>query len=367
MRGALLLPLIVLALGIVLCAGCADQADDSGSRGASTDDDDSNDDDDDSGDDDEVQCPNQYCVFEDEDLDADWDCIEQHTCVDDYLTFVQIAAEHGAPVSSEELDQQLEQIELGQVDVLDQLPPGQELGELIVEQANVGFLRQGINQRPLYVTVIRRDQTARYYERELLLADPYVGTFKAILLIPKYKDEPFPAVLALHGHNDAPAVFRDDYGGASYPDHGYAILMLASRAMAGGQSEDLVTRSMLQGGFTLIGVRGYEALLGLKYLQYLEQVDNDGIGLIGHSGGSVAGNLLVRHEPGFKAYVSDCFGEYYAVDNGLLQDETAPALYPYHELINEPESCLTPIYQSPYGFYGEMDQIFQFFDEHLKG
>ena len=42
-------------------------------------------------------------VVEYEDIGADWDCEESYNCVDDYLDFVDLAAEYGTTYTEEEL------------------------------------------------------------------------------------------------------------------------------------------------------------------------------------------------------------------------------------------------------------------------
>jgi hypothetical protein len=66
-------------------------------------------------------------------------------------------------------------------------------------------------------------------------------------------------------------------------------------------------------GFNLMGMRDYEALIGLKYLTCNPAVKR--IGLIGHSGGSSTGNLVVRVTPyPVGAYVSDYQIDYAKLD-----------------------------------------------------
>ena len=91
------------------------------------------------------------------------------------------------------------------------------------------------------------------------------------------------------------------------------------------------------------------------------------IGLIGHSGGSSTGNLTVRIEPKFKAFVSDNQVDWYkSSDTEPYHCETAPALYPYHDLINDFTTSVTPVLQVPYGYVTGMQPIWQFFREHVK-
>ena len=84
------------------------------------------------------------------------------------------------------------------------------------------------------------------------------------------------------------------------------------------------------------------------------------------SGGSSASNLTVRLEPAVRAFVSDCQVDWYkSSDFELYHCETAPALFPYHELINAFTTAAVPVKAVPYGYTNGMDEIFAFFDQHL--
>lgn len=374
------LPVLIWLLFFFSLASCGGGGDDSeGVLDESQADDDATDDDvdiqpdddvtdDDAADDDldEVPCENAYCVFEQEDLGAQWECEEAGDCVEDYLAFVDLAPQYADPISEEELEQQLLDIEEERVELVDDIIPEQEFRDLLIEKLNVDFLREKINKRWLLVTLIDFAEDEEYLFRRLLFTDPYVGTWEGILLLPK-EVEPFPAVIAIHGHSDSAESYMLNYHGRECPSHGYAILMLTMRAMNCGYSEDLVTRTMLLNGFTFMGLRHYETILALKYLYYLPEIDNDRIGLIGHSGGSVTNNLTIRIESGFQAYVTDEGSHYYNVDDyGYLSDDTTPAVHPYYPVVNGFPTLSVPNLHVPYGYTNGMGEIFDFFDEYLK-
>jgi len=328
-------------------------------------DDDIQDDDINANDDDTMQSP--YNVIEKEDLGADWNCSLSESCIDDYQRFLILAGEYSDPISPEELTWRISNVENGNCAVLTDPISKDALKDAVSDILNIRFLLEGINERLLIVTTIREDETTDYYEKEFLFEDPYVGTFKGILLIPKGQG-PFPGIVAIHGHRDNAAIYRDRFHGKEYPSHEYAILMLTMRAMGIDLFEHYVSRQFLLNGFTLIGMRTYESLLGLKYLRYLSNTIDERIGLIGHSGGSSTSNLTIRVEDGFAAYVSDLSIDY--CEWGTLWEpyhcETVPELYPYHLLINDFETAATPVKEVPYGYTNGMDEIFDFFDEHLK-
>ena len=304
-------------------------------------------------------------VVASDDSSADWSCVAPESCKADYLGFSTIAVDHAAPISEAALEQQLLNLDAGAVPLMASLT-ATELTDRTLDGLAVRFLRDGVDGRELDVITTARSDTATYHEEDLLFRDPFVGTFKAILLTPKTTG-PFPAILALHGHGGDAANYRDQFGGTGYPEHGYAVLMITSRAMGIDADEHEVSHALMRSGFTLMGLRTYEALLGLKYLRWRRDVVHDRIGLIGHSGGSSTGNLLVRFEPGFRAYVSDHQVDWW--NSGVGEPwhcETVPALFPVNALINDFTTSATPVRKVVYGYPEGFVGIFAFFDHYLK-
>ncbi len=308
-------------------------------------------------DDDDVNVIN---VVESADPNADWDCESECECYTDYLTFIELTGAYSHPISEQDLEEQFDDIASLNTPLIEEQLSEDELRDALITNMNIGFLREDIDERLLQVVTTDLNEYEDYYERKLLFIDPYVGTFKGILLTPK-SSGPHPGVVAIHGHWDNAEIFKVTYYGDMFPSRGYAILMLTMRNMCVDEFENLFTRSMLLSGFTAMGVRSYETLLGLKYLRYIPEVDENRIGLIGHSGGSVTNNLTIRTENLFKAMVTDCTGEYTNMGDGSLIDEAAPSLWPYHMLINDFSTSSTPIMPVPYGFTGLQEEIFQFF------
>ncbi|MBM4397796.1 MAG: hypothetical protein FJ087_19175 [Deltaproteobacteria bacterium] len=308
-------------------------------------------------------------VVERVDLGATWSCTNPGTCTQDYEAFIALAAAHARPVPEGSVAAKLAAIDAGEVaSVPGPLSP-EALREVVVDGLNVGFLLDGLDDRLLTVTTIGKTEGTDAWEHHLLLEDPWVGTFEALLLVPK-GEGPFPAVVALHGHDDDARVYRDEYHGAGYPGRGYAIVMPTFRAMKGGidaLAEHEISVRLLDQGFTLIGLRAYEALLCLKVLRHLPSIDPDRIGLIGHSGGSSTGNLVVRLGAGFAAYVSDFAVDYaeWLAALAIVHCETVPDLYPHAALINDFATSGRPVLSVPYGYTDGMEPIFSFLGEHL--
>ncbi|HPQ67915.1 MAG TPA: hypothetical protein PKW95_02225 [bacterium] len=289
----------------------------------------------------------------------------------DYFRFIDLAADHARPISTRRLWRQFAKIEQELVNVLDPvadnyLQDNDTLVSLITEAINLDFLLDGLNERELVVTTVRRSETDDYYEREMIFSDPYVGDFQGILLTPK-TEGPHPAVVAIHGHNETASHYIYYYDGEAYPESGIALLVLSMRADRADEVESQVSQSLLEAGFSFMALRVYETSLALKYLQYLPEIDNERIGLIGHSGGSVTSNLTARINPGFRAYVSDLQGWYFNIVPGpVIIDETTPLLYPYNNAINYTDSYPIPIMVVAYGYVDGMSEILEFFDKHLR-
>jgi len=360
-------PWITLFLSIFLllgfCLGCH-SADTPSTNSAQVDDHDNDDDDlmdpnnDDDDDDDDDQ---ELNVKEKKDIGADWDCKDSNSCIADYLNFIEIADFFSDPISEEELEEQFTPPHDSPIPESDAIP-SDEFRAIIMGILNMEFLMAGFNKRLLTVIKVREESFSTYNEEEYLFNDPWVGTFKGILQKPKGAG-PFPAVLAIHGHGQDALTYMADFSTHRFPEKGMAILALTMRANGVDVNEDLVTRQLLLNGFTFVGIRNYEALLGFKYLRWRDDIAKNRIGLIGHSGGSVNSNVLIRNEFLFKGYVSDCTGAYINDWNDIIFDDSVPGLIVYHLLINDFTTSETPVLKVPYGYEDSWDNIFNFFNE----
>ena len=309
----------------------------------------------------------EYNVVESENLDFVWPCERVDSCWQDYLAFPDKARGYARPVSEEELSRLIDDVHSDQAEIYRETLPPEDLSDDLVDAMNVGFLLDGLDGRRLEITTIDHAEHEGYAVRRLLFHDEFVGTFEGILLIPDGPG-PFPGVVAIHGHYQDAALYIDKYHGSAYPENGYALLALSMRADRADWVESLVTTTLLLEGFTFLALRSYETSLALKYLRYLPEVDPDRIALIGHSGGAVASNLTVRIEPGFSAYSSDCRGIYVNGSIGGLIDETAPDVFPDHELVNDVSTSSTPILDVPYDHAATSDgfaDVLSFFDEFV--
>ena len=326
--------------------------------------------------------PTAINVVESNDPKADWACADRASCIADYETFIQKAGPaYGHPISQATLDAQVKALDDKMVPLESKKLSQPDLASRIVAGANIGFLMNGIDARKLEAKTTEITTANGVVERDLLFVDPWVGTFKGILLTPAGPG-PFPTVIAIHGHPDDAEIYRDSYHGKDFPGRGYAILMLTMRAMAIDAAEHQISIDLLRGGFTLVGLRVYETLLGLKYLRFLSSkdgsIDAARVGLIGHSGGSSASDLTVRIEPRVMAYVSDNSVDWHRSDTpwdtllGNIEPthcETVPALYPVNEQIRDFATSQTPIDKVAYATAQSQsgnDGLIAFFDQHLK-
>ncbi len=305
------------------------------------------------------------------DSEASWDCADDpEGCIDPYLDFIDLAEGYRRPISESTLEDQLEAMEDGEVEILAADAVGSsELDSLVSQALNMGFLLEDLDERELGVTVIGEWERSGYTERHLILDDPWVGSFFGILLLPDgaSSGDPAPGVLSVHGHGQQAGDVLEDLFGTEYPDHGYALMCFTFRGMGADRSEDEATRALLLEGFTLEAIRIYESLLAAKYLRWLPEVDAERLAVVGHSGGSVAWNLAIRRSPPVKAFVSDLQGSYYDVWKGWVLDDTIPALHPYHPAINELNGTGVAVLEVEYSYQDEFDDIIAFLDDWIGG
>ena len=306
-------------------------------------------------------------VTEQHDEAASWSCADDpESCDEDYFDFADLAEAWAQPISQASLEAQLDAIEAGEVEVCSDGVSESELPGRIRGALNMSFLLDGLDARELDVTVIAELDEVGYTERHLLLDDPWVGSFFAIMLLPDgAADQPVPGVAALHGHGQQAGSIYESMYGESYPGHGYAVISTTFRVMGGDASEDEMTRALLLQGFSLEALRIYESLLALKYLRWHPGVDAERLGVVGHSGSSIAWNLAIRLDHPAQALVSDLTGSYYDIWDGYVLDDTLPELYPYHPAINDLQAASTPVLEVSYSYVDEFDEIVEFLNEQL--
>lgn len=310
-------------------------------------------------------------VLEKEELGAEWACTQPADCTEEYEAFLEKAPLYTKHVTQEAVMEQLRAIDEGQVALLEGPMTQEQLRSVLLARLGIAFLMEEFDERVLIATTVATaDGGAGYSERHLLLKDPWVGTFEAYLLVPN-GEGPFPAVVALHGHDETAQLYRETYHGNDYPAAGYAILFLTGRVLGtgdGAMKEHKVSLDLLTSGYTLMGLRVYEAILGLKYLRHLAVIDSQRIGIIGHETGSSTANLAIRVEPGFKACVTDRQTDYaqWAAAFSIVNSESIPDLYPYSALVNDFTTSAAPVLVTLDKYPEGMEPIYQFFDSSMK-
>jgi hypothetical protein len=193
----------------------------------------------------------------------------------------------------------------------------------------------------------------RFIERVVELRDPEVGRFRARLLIPDGPG-PFPAVLALHGHRGSPWRFARTHLVRGLVRRAFVVVLPGFRLMGCGREEERISRRLLRSGFTLIGLRVYEALRTSEYLRSRAVVDPDRVGLLGHSGGSTVALLLARIDDGYGAAVFDHLVGFRDRCRlwGRVHCETVPSIFPIASDVRDLSSLAGPHMAVRYGFPG---------------
>ena len=306
-----------------------------------------------------------------------WSCEDRpYTCAEDYLAYPARAAEFARPVTDcAALRWDLERMAVGEIPMPRWMGPldAEALQAHMIDGASIAHLLTGLSQRPLDVTTIDDrvlpvldgvPDSPTYRQIELLFEDPWVAEIneiQALLLLPE-GEGPFPAVVAMPGHFELAADFRDMHYGKYFPMHGYALLIITPRGYGDEPTEDRYTEDLLCAGFTSVGLRMYEALLGLRYLGWNEATAGQPLAVIGHSGGSATVNALARIGAPIQAVVTDLTsqylsfsgnygegGEYYTYGRWYV-DETAPGVSLFAGHINAFSTARMPVLQLPYGY-----------------
>ncbi len=363
------------------CAGSPDclsgdpPGDDDDSSGTGDDDsgdDDSGDDDSsaNSGDDDSSEAPVALCdgvfqarsvptgfaVYEFIQDNSDPDNCDPYPgwCTQPYLDFIDLAQDHGEPVTLSEIAATTEA--LGDQSQVEGPIDPDEFAASLIEAFNICFLLDDLDANQTEVWLY---EETNYFDGitgyNMLITDPWVGDFRAMLLLPPESagEGPFPTILAVHGHTGEASDFIWGLGGDAYAKAGYVFLAVDMRANFANQEELAIGLALYQAGFTLQGLHLYEILVARKYLASRADVDPERIALIGNSAGSMKGNGLIRITNAFSAYISDNLSGYispYDVEEPGMQEDLVPAVYPYTELINDFSTSEVPVLTQPYGY-----------------
>jgi|GEM_PF-6847332 len=237
-----------------------------------------------------------------DDPGATWVCDpEPGVCVEEYLAFLDRAAPHATIRTGAELRDLVDAA--GTVAPSPQRLRPRDLAALIVDATGIGFLVDDLASASVSVRRTAQVREGGVLRQDFLVDDRWVGTF-ALRVIAPDTNGPAPAVLALHGHSEAGPDILARPGVRELVARGYVVaaptFRVASFARAAlpptpGKGaneaprdtawESMLTRLFLLRGQSLLGVRVYEALVALRCLRALPEVDAARVAVLGHSGG----------------------------------------------------------------------------------
>jgi hypothetical protein len=305
---------------------------------------------------------------------AELECPDTNGCVEPYYAFLgrpEVLENAPRIDNCEEVVEEWVRAAIDDRELIDGLPPmqpGETLGDEILQTTRMDFLFDPAAFWARSLTVVERsredvisDAGVPYELREVLLIDPLVGQVQVEHLLPLPRTGPVPTVVILPGHREDAATHRLQRFGQYLPERGFAVVIVSFRAWDQRADAD-ATEAMLCQGMSMMLLRGYEAMLAMKLALASPESRNQPIGLLGHSGGSMVGNLLawLPVNPA-RVHVSDLFGDYRnagpADDNLPAVDcATHPALSLLSRPINQIQYAPIPVYEVPYGYAVDEEQ-----------
>lgn len=294
-------------------------------------------------------------------------------CMDAYLALPTLAPDDVThDLSDAQLDDQIALVRSGDWPQADEDLDPEALAFESRRAARLDWMLDGFDGRSLRVEVLERDDSPGARSARWIADDPLVGRFSGTTLLPD-GDGPHPALVVAHGHNQSGADWASLYDARSLADEGYVVFLPDARVSRADEYESAVTKQLLLNGLTFVGVRSYEHLVTLKYAASLSEVDACRVGLVGHSGGSVAANLTTRVSLGFVAVVTDLVSDFYQeLQGGILLDETSPAVHGLAPEINDLSDVHVPVLKVDYGYVepgtnrDRWPEIRTFLHEHLR-
>lgn len=208
------------------------------------------------------------------------------------------------------------------------------LSELERKQYTINALKRGLGQFPedhipMSPQLIERKEYDEFYmERLTYTTMPHVQV-PVLVLVPKEKKEQYSAVLACHGHGsghydalgmDAAGNWLDEPGihqriALQLVRKGLIVVLpevmgFGARRIAkemnqppGSNSCATLSAQLLMNGRTLAGMRVYEAMRALDYMQTRADIKPDRIGAFGFSGGSLIAAYTAVLDERMKAIV----------------------------------------------------------------
>jgi hypothetical protein len=301
------------------------------------------------------------------------ECEDPLSCVAGYRTFLAMPELDVLAPEFDQCDDVLagwlsDLVTLGSVEQPAPAPVGgEDVGRAIVEGTNTGFLFDPVRfaARRLHVVELsRRVETTilgdSYEVRQLVLHDPWVGQIHAEHVLPVGAVAPVPTIVILPGHDEQAADHRMARYGQFLPREGFATVTISFRAWNTAADTGTSAETLCR-GIPLMMLRAYEAMLLMKFVQAAPESCGAPIGLLGHSGGSLTGNLLgwMPQNPAL-VHVSDLRSDH----SGLRNDEHGEVAFDceFHPRLNSLSGWINdfghmprPIYSVPYGYVPDGD------------
>lgn len=306
-----------------------------------------------------------------------WEC-EGHPihCVEDYVALARALSNDDPTLDAcaSALPDQL--VDLGLAEPpFDEWTPAELQADLIAGLAMELFL-DGLEERTLEVVLVDEHIDGAVREQTLLATDPLVGTMQWRLLWPAKVPEAGAAILALPGHpnqDDAAQEFIDQSNAHGYAEAGYLVALSSQRAYDSWYAESEANAYLLCAGSSLMAVRHYETLLLDRYLRALGFEE---VALLGHSGGSVALNALMRWDWRWSAAITDLESNYAYVlpcdevgdSPWCLLDEVHPHLASRFPQINNNNLVdhVVPYLRQDYGYPNGIEPVLDFLADHAR-
>lgn len=306
------------------------------------------------------------------DPSATWDCGQDSVyCADPYieLAFAIADPERDLHGCADYLPEQ--SLDLGVYDAPQDAWSADDLAADLREGLDLDWLLDGLAQRPLELVLVEERVQGGLRQQRILATDPIVGTMQWRLLWPANEERPLRGILAFPGHpmsDDAGLEFIDSPYGRPLAEAGYLLAVPSVRAYDSMHAESDASAYLICAGSSLLAMRHYEALLLDRALRWLGVPD---LSLVGHSGGSVTMNALVRHDSRWRAAVSDLQSTYavvmFCVEGGpeggyCLLDEVHPHLSRRHPQINREDLVprMLPWSSHEYGYPEGVGPILDF-------
>lgn len=209
---------------------------------------------------------------------------------------------------------------------------------------------------PLNIRVEYETEHDGYSEKRFTFTSEQYADVPCHLIIPEGKG-PFPVIITLQGHSSGMYLSlgeaKDDHDhelldgdrdfGLQAIDNGYAALVMEQRCF--GEREDRereegsrchqATMTALLLGRTMVGERVLDVKRGIDVLETFPVIDNNKIGLMGHSGGGTVTYYATCLEPRIKAAMPSCSICTYRDSIGSIyhcEDNYLPGAYKYFEM-----------------------------------